>query len=216
MDCAQAGEHLPLYIGDDLPIGALNAVRQHLRECSRCRATAEEYLATLDLVREWSAPRFDAESSERIHEAVMARLDSAHRPSSPSTPSIWTRPLALAASLAVVALFVWLAMHAIRRHDDVGEPRMIANDPAPAADDHPPSGDDERSLAAPRPKQILGRTRHARVLRRSAPSAANDVAPNATAETMRIEFQTSDPNVRIIWFVPKGETASPQNERRGS
>ena len=136
VDCAQAGA-LPLYIGDDLPIGALNAVRQHLRECSRCRATAEEYLATLDLVREWSAPRFDAESPERGPSAVMARLDSAHRPSSPSTPSIWTRPLALAASLAVVALFVWLAMHAIRRHDDVGEPRMIANDPAPAADDHP-------------------------------------------------------------------------------
>jgi hypothetical protein len=50
-----------------------------------------------------------------------------------------------------------------------------------------------------------------RARRRSKPSAVRRATD--TAEMLRIEYQTSDPNVRIIWFVPPPNGASTVNER---
>ena len=142
------------------------------------------------------------------------------------------RRLAYAASLALAASALALALYFGRddasrpRRDDVAgaQPaRKVINAPQPAhVEPTPDASPDKRATPRPKSDAAGGGFKRTPTLRRPpsdaprapelAASAANDaarqgIAPAApraeTAGVARIEIQTADPNIRIIWLARK-------------
>ena len=95
MKCNEIRELLP-----DLAAGVIAAgveINDHLRTCSGCAGTLEEFRKTMALLDEWQAPEpspyFDTRLTARLREEAAKQ---------PSGWLVWLRRPALAASLAVV------------------------------------------------------------------------------------------------------------------
>ena len=141
------------------------------------------------------------------------------------------RRLAYAASLALAACALALSLYfgrdtSLPRRDDLARTpptrNVIAPPPPAHAEPTPDASRDARETARPNLKRAGGGFKRTPTPRRAAPThdaapareltaAANDaarqgVAPAApraeTASASRIEIQTADPNIRIIWLAP--------------
>jgi len=133
MNCAEINEKLVPYLLGELDEPAAKAVREHMDGCEACRASAREIEQTLGLLRDALAasstvPKFSEAARKRIFAAKQAAPVKL-----PRRIAVWfTAPhqaLAVAASIVVVAGFVWLATRLghFTMHDKVmasGEVRL--------------------------------------------------------------------------------------------
>jgi len=210
MNCARVEILLPDLVDDGVD-PELVAARAHLAGCERCAALADDFRASLDLARELSEPDADAAFYASIRRDVLARV-AAERPA-----RTWVRPLAIAASVALVALALLLAAQALRDRPEGATKKLVVEGPTtaapPPAPEPAPAPEPRIVPDEPRPTPVADRRRR-RTPRPTVERAAVE-APPEPAEMMRIEYQTSDPNVRIIWFVPKGDGASPETAKSG-
>lgn len=116
MNCGEASEKLPLYVGGDLDPEVLAAVRQHLETCPECvtRATAGER-ARGELKRAlqsaeagsttpglWPGIRSTLRSEGLIHEAGEPVQVAATRSARRARSAAWFAPLAAAAAVIAV------------------------------------------------------------------------------------------------------------------
>ena len=214
MQCQRIERLMPLYVGGDLAEADLAAVVAHVAGCARCAALADEFRASVALVRQYSEPAVDAAFYAAIRGDVLRRVSAL------SPPWRWVRPAAIAASVALVAIAIALAVLALRSRQDIGSPGIVESDPEPSAPTIEPyrgpgnvAPDEPRRRPTQRVVYLPAR-RH----RRPPAPAHGDLAiqPVDTNDVLRIEYQTSDPNVRIIWFVPKGTGASSDTAKTGA
>ena len=189
-------DQLPLWIEGDLAAAELAAVDRHLADCPACRAAAESLRTSQTWLREALAPPFDARDHDAFRRRVMDQIRAESRaPSRRLNP----RPALLAACAAalLVATLTWR-----RERPTSGRPAPMAAlqpnpEPAPEA---PSPARAEPTGTAPRP---------ARPRMATAPADSPPEAPT------RIEFQTADPTIRIIWLAqakPLPEANPPTQE----
>ncbi|MFN7956964.1 MAG: zf-HC2 domain-containing protein [Holophagaceae bacterium] len=169
---------LPLWIGGDLDATDLDAVDRHLAQCPDCRAAAEDLRVSQAWLREALASPFDATDAERLRQGVMAQIPAGARPAR----RLHLRPALLAAALLVAAL-VW------REHAGTGTPASVQA-PHPSV----PSAPAASAPSTPLPELTALPPPRTRPRPRSRPASP---APD---EPARIEFQTADPTIRIIWL----------------
>jgi hypothetical protein len=127
------------------------------------------------------------------------------------------RPLAIAASIALVALAVLVIALAMRARPG-GELPHVTNTAPESPEPSVPQPPDKTSVPHVRPKpatsqRVVYHPQH-RASRHAADTASTAPRVN-TDEMLRVELQTRDPNVRIIWFVPKEDGAASPNEKSG-
>ncbi len=167
---------LPLWIGGDLDDDEAVAVERHLADCPACRAEAERLSTSQAWLREAMASPFDASDGERLRQRVMAQLPARTRP----VRRLHLRPAFMAAAALLVAALVW------RQHGDPGAPApMQAPNPGVPAVPTTPAAL-PRTAALPQP--------------RAHPRPRSHPIPPTQDEPARIEFQTADPAIRIIWL----------------
>ncbi len=175
-------DQLPFWVAGELSEGDAEAVQDHLNHCPDCRAAAEALRTSQTWLREALAPPFDAADHAALREAVMARvrLESSPRRIARLRP----RTALLAAGAATLLMAVLIPL----RHRLPGAPPSVASTasapaarPLPPPPFHPgPNPPTLPRLARPRPMRM----------------ARAEPAPGPA----RIEFQTSDPAIRIIWL----------------
>lgn len=228
MNCKQLDELLPLYAGRDLDEKRARLVSEHVQICSACARVAGEYQDAVELAQQFAPPVFTDNAYASVRRQVMRQIEDA--PTAPLLPQMfvsWFRPrMAWAAASALIIAFGFFALYlVVNRTTDV--PPVANIHPTVKSPEQPPQpmtipqiteteGAEEKKPAEVKGKR-LGNRRPIRTVNtvdiqlRAAsissklpdPEATNslpavDAAPGESP--LRVEIQTKNPNIRIIWF----------------
>ncbi len=217
MNCANVNRHLSELAMDDVaPCDELE-LATHLRDCADCAKRIERERGVTMLLREWSEPEFKDADRERLHARIHTVIEEEARGSFGFGLTV---RLAAAASIAALALLLGLA-GVSRVGGPTGGEAMAG--PATRSEDTEPgvftmvgpfSAKERVEPRKPveKPRRLESRPR--RVSRRVAepiptqPVPGLVLGPVDSDSMMRFEFQTEDPKIRIIWFVPRAEDGS--------
>lgn len=246
MKCTRAEKFLPLYVAGDLA-GRRTArrVASHLATCERCRAVAEEYDASRNLVCAVATlpPDFDGAFYEELRRSVLAEIKRERPRLAPPAPAGFaslfnTARFAYAASLVlIIAAVAALSLYSYlgRKSEDAARPQNVIADVnrertgTPSATATPlstqaPTGGARQTVRQrrvdllkhtpahakrnpPAPEIVAAPGEHAAEIARN--SSGNSGGETTVApEVSRIEIQTSDPNIRIIWLSPKPDAVA--------
>ncbi|MCE1205162.1 MAG: zf-HC2 domain-containing protein [Holophagaceae bacterium] len=170
---------LPLWVEGDLDAAGMAAVDRHLAQCPDCASAAGALRASQDLLREAMVSPFTTADRERLRGRVLAqvRVEASTKP----TRRLIPRPalLAVGAATLLFTVILWRQEPTVA----IPEPR-----PAPTAPQPPPE---------PPPAVAFQRGPLPLRIRESAATPGKTTLP---AIPTRIEFQTADPTIRIIWL----------------
>jgi hypothetical protein len=241
MNCKDAQELLPLYIGRDLEERRAKLVMAHVQSCTECAGSVVEYRETRELLQQFTPPPFSEEVYAGIRQRVLRDIEREATPPGLSRlleslfrPRLsWAVATALLLAVSVFA-FYFIANRANERRDG----KQLAESGSKVVGPTSPSikGSEGRRPADPVKnrvpvRELAGGThpsqrrkgigdapdRSATVNSPDTPSLSAETLPNnlvapavvpapdaATSEkTLRVEIQTKDPNIRIIWFTPQ-------------
>jgi len=236
MNCRRVENLIPLYVEGDLERRSSEVIASHLEWCGRCNWLADEFRESQTWLRSSEEPVFDEAFLTDFRRDVLAGI-SITRPSFlgsllGSWRHQWNRRqvLALGAALTIICGVLVLYLYQTKvQHHRAG--RALANQ-TQTDDKDGPSRQDLTLATKPAPGAsfVKDHRSHVRavVSRRTVEASLlsgvnkssdpenpdKQLIPDATLdsrEMLRIEIQTSDPNIRIIWFAPK-ETDSTQNK----
>ena len=232
MNCRRIQGLIPLYVEGDLKAGKAAHVRSHLEECPECERVSSEYRASQQWLRSYTPPDFGEDFFDGLRGGVLSEIEAGRSRRSRFSlfgPRLALSPAPLAlASLVVFAAFVGLALYSYPgMKNDEAPPYLRGGAGAarvPGIDDRAPSDIDWRLSDAtprsPRPAPKLGAARgpgHERQRRAALATLGGRPAPEPFApaavggepseKVLRIELQTGDPNIRIIWFAPPESNA---------
>jgi Putative zinc-finger len=229
MNCRRIDELIPLYVGGDLDEHAAGDVQSHLQSCEACRGLAAEYEASQVWLRAAEPPNFDDAFVDTIRAGVLREL-AARETAPPFVERLreWFAPrrlvvatAALVLIFAVVLVFIYSSRPRVDRQDQqAGDYQPVPDVEKPQPDLKSAPGANQtvprhiRRQASPRLRLALSRHRP-----EATPAAPVDASTAASqgAEMLRIELQTSDPNIRIIWFTSNPadrEALNPMDETR--
>ena len=222
MHCKQAEELLPLYAGRDLDEKRATLVAEHLRMCAACARVADEYRESVQLTEKFAPPVFSDDVYAGIRQRVLREIEAgAMAPAWSQTIASTFRPrLTWAIASVLLILVSMFALYFVTTKGN-DEEQLVDKSPAniePGRKEHSNSGTEsdngkKRQLAGdPRPQQKRFRgtlaDKPVAVKSRDVMSTTNNkpvVLPQndsaALDKRLRVEIQTQDPRIRIIWFV---------------
>lgn len=236
MNCRRVEKMIPLFVESDLASKASNTIASHLEWCGRCNWLADEYKESQSWLRSSEPPVFDDAFLTDLKRDVLKGVSNTRPSFLGSSFAAWTqqwnRRQVLALGAALMIIFGVLVLYVYRtRVNDGRAVRELAGQ-TQNEDKNNPSLPDLRTgtKQAPGASSTVRHRPHVRTTvsrptvepallsgtnKSSEPESPRkedkEVIPDATfdsREMLRIEIQTSDPNIRIIWFAPK-ETDSP-------
>jgi hypothetical protein len=223
---------MPLYVEGDLRLELAGRVEAHLGNCSRCHSLASAYKASQSWLRSAEPPGFDDPFFNDLKRSLLKRVAKADaRPSLIASMTPWGRRQMLALAAAVLVAVGTVAFYSYEER--VSTRRAISQDVAQRPHDE---GDKLRDPSASvgtqeAPRATFKRPWHSRrhaglrslnphreqqIVAEEINSSIREADRRRDGEgnsqpALRIEFQTRDPNIRIIWFAPK-ETDSHQSK----
>ncbi len=229
MNCTQTKLLIPLYAGGDLSSEQTEIVRKHVDSCALCRNLVAEYQESLSWLSEVTPPPLDESVFDNLRSAVHREISqSQFRPSYFDWLGLrWNPRFAFAVSVIILAFIVGFGVYTGYRHRyDTGSISDLKLGKKPSSEDpgrlRSPDLDSvhlDRTLKtvpdmknkkrkprllplAKMPRQIPLPDLDVLALNQNLKGEKND------QETIRIEIQTADPNIRIIWFAPKSDTST--------
>lgn len=208
MNCGDARSVIVLRESDDATRRELRDLDSHLDSCGECRdfASSLRHLP-LDGIR-GELPLCDDDFAE-IRRSVMATVTARPRPARRRTL------LAFALGAAAIVALLAVGVSYVRRAR-APERVEIASTTPPARAVVPPPEPPRPVVSPPThpaPVVVAPKTAPRRIHHRPSRPKTPEVAlaslpPAARAEPVRIEIQTKDPNVRIIWISQQPQTTS--------
>lgn len=231
LNCKRASRNVPLFVAGDLSGDLNREMVNHLAICKECDRLAHEFRKSNSLLTEACAlPEFDAQFYDEIRNNVLAKITRDGMLSRPRFGHRWIYASAFA--LMLVAFAVMFVRGRATQNAPQDMVSTIRTAPNTASNQEPESASSLQSKDLPRKSQrpsisqkpvrmTLSRPtsqqfQSARNL--SAPSGGPQVSPSELAsasEVSRIEIQTSNPNIRIIWLVADKRGAREDNQYKG-
>ena len=211
MKCTHIKRLLPLYAGGDLPIQEADSVRAHLFACQHCNDLAIDFSESSSWLDSQGRVDFDDRFFDELRDSVWQRVRAEQRESPQSSwRYAWILLFASATAIAVLA-----AMPLLRSRDSRAPAKIEV-----ARETRAPDVVSTVTDASP-VKQPTRRHINRLSVRRDADAVAvmNGERPASTESfkleepapspnvIRRIEIQTADPTIRIIWIVQ--EPAAP-------
>jgi hypothetical protein len=226
MNCQQIDELLPLYAGHDLDEKRARLVSEHVQICVACARVAAEYRETVELTQHFAPSVFADNVYASVRRQVMQQIED--EPTARLLPQLfggWFRPqMAWAVTGALIIAFGFFAFYLIVNWGaDV--PRLAEIHPTvtalPTSNATPPQINRAGAGTPAEDKRKGNRSFENRSplasakARNSLPAAAASSPKLRDPEAMnilpaedagggksplRVEIQTKDPNIRIIWF----------------
>jgi hypothetical protein len=227
MNCQQLDELLPLYAGRDLDEKRARLVKEHLQICSNCAHVAGEYRDAVELTHHFAPPVFSDNVYASVRRQVMQQIED--EPAAPLLAQMfggWFRPrMAWAVASALVIALGFFALYLIVKRPGDVQP-VAENHPAvteAGSTATPPKTEPESSGIAQKPAEDKRRRRtfvsRSPLVASKAPGSSSRAAaispklgdPEAvnslpsedavpSESPLRVEIQTKNPNIRIIWF----------------
>jgi anti-sigma factor RsiW len=211
MTCQAIQKVLPLFVEGELAPRKSERVRRHLAECLPCRGLCDGFRQSQQWLRTNADPTIGGASLEQMRRAVWRRIETEPRPSSwwLAVERGWASMRRWASQPlvgAVAVIFVVLGSVTLTRMEGMGgsrlgaslQPETVLDESAADNTTADPGDDPEMMLAQATPEELADGTEVGE------PDGAEDRGDDA----MRIEIQTQDPNVRIIWFTPPASEPS--------
>ena len=239
LDCARTSALLPLHTAGDLPTRRAEAVAQHLHACAHCRALVSEYAASRAWLQAGAQPVFADEFYDGLRADVLRQIRQQQTPAPFFAPRRNLRLAFVAATVALLCVVGALSWRVhVERQPASGTAQAGASDnapPAPAREPQTPPMpvvSPENAQVRTRQQRVVNHPRNrgrrtptegaSTVLAQRAPAPAQPavnvpdtttmpgVAPVAAdAQVARIELQTADPNIRIIWLAARPAADQP-------
>jgi hypothetical protein len=201
--CSRVEGILPLFVGDDLEGRRKREIEEHLAGCEGCRLLQGDLLRGRAWIASIPVPSLGEAESGELRRGVWREIESRGVRAGGAVPRYRRFAVSSAAAL-LLAVLVGLAV--LSR----GRPGPAASPPAAVI----PSAPEERVVAVAPPRTVEEVDESAApepVPAKARPLRAR-AGPHTGAipsEVVKIEFQTANPDVRIIWLVKKGaETPS--------
>jgi len=245
MNCKRVEELLPLYVGHDLEDERAMLVTAHVRTCTQCARSAQEYRETNQLMQRFEPPQFSEATYLAVRNSVLREIERESnttallrfiaRPFQPRT--MWAVSTAVVLAVCLFAYYFIANRTSGQRYEQASaasQPDKFKDLPAPSGKDLKPAltGTEgvpsalARSSRKPRLNQTVWHSRGAgetpavpvksaqySPVGRTSPTGDSSVTSD---KTLRLEIQTSDPNVRIIWFShPSTREGSPNESSKG-
>ena len=215
LNCKRASRSVPLFVAGDLSGDLNREMVNHLAICEECGRLAQEFRESNSLLTEACAlPEFGAQFYDEIRNNVLDKINRDGMSSRPRFGHRWIFASAFALMLIASAVMFlrWRAAH--EAPQDLASTTQVAG--KTASNQPPESASPLQSKDLPRksqrPQKLVRRMtlthptspqfQSARNL--AAPPGGPQVLPSELAsasEVSRIEIQTSNPNIRIIWLV---------------
>jgi hypothetical protein len=229
MNCKQAEELLPLYAGRELHENYATRVTEHLQTCAACAQVAGEYRESIQLTEQFAPPVFSDAVYAGIRQRVLREIEAE------ATPPAWLQTIAnlfrprltwAIASVLLIAISLF-AVYFIVNKQSIGPqladipPRKIE----PVTKEESPDISAPSSKAGEKKESLAGvsrppRKRSVNTLVAAKTPDTSTIPNNVSAQTsslpgktMRLEIQTNDPNIRIIWFVQQEPKPTIQNSK---
>ena len=220
MNCKQVEDLLPLYVSHDLADKQARSVTDHLQNCAACAVVLNEHREAQQLLQDFAPAAFDAGAYDAIRQNVWRRIETeSAKPAVTELIAGWFAPrLAWAAAamilmaVAIGGIYLFTSRNTDRRETVVNTPSPKVNPPVKQEGSDGArvavSGKEKRSqpsqarpTAHKRGRETVPDSRETLVA--TAPDASRSTGATVDAgqgKTVRMEIQTSDPNIRIIWF----------------
>ena len=230
LKCKRVARVISLYVAGDLVGEPERDVAAHLASCESCRRLAEEFSESNRLLTQACAPpEFGAEFYAGIRHAVLSEITRDRIRSKPSLfRPRWIYATAFAAAVIVSGVMLQhfvstrreLPRDLARAPQVTGQPASPPEVPLPLKDELPRKrsaqsgnvqaranlrGRSGQFETVTRPDSLVA-AQAARVggpqiaALQSSTSIGPAVALEASSQVSRIEIQTADPNIRIIWL----------------
>jgi len=206
MNCKQAEELLPLYAGRELEEKRATLVSEHVQTCLACARVADEYRESIHLTEQFAPPIFSEAVYAGVRQRVLRQIET--EPRWTQTIASFFRPrLAWAiAGMLLIAVSLFAFYVVVNKGDR--EQQFAAKPPEKVQPEaKAPSNSGQQLAGVPRPR--AKRSRDTASTNRVAAKTRNLPEPTlfpprdsaALVETLKVEIQTKDPKIRIIWFV---------------
>jgi anti-sigma factor RsiW len=223
MSCDPVRRVIPLYVEGDLPAAGAERVRAHVDECLPCRSLLEGYKASQRALRALGAPPIAGNTLDGLRRTVWRRIATLPPRSAlgRQVDRAWIALRQWTAQPAMAALMVFVVVggsFALSRVTGPGaRPEGHAGATSPSGRTHAEPGEAVPGDESGSDEHLPGEGDEAAELLAQASfddssESAGEPAPEPTSDeaagsddSLRIEIQTRDPNVRIIWFSPTGD-----------
>lgn len=228
MDCKYVADKVWLYVEGDLQPNKQQIVTRHIASCCRCAGLVDDVTNSQQWLKSREPERFDDAALDSIRSGArqkIAELAGGHFKSLGVFDRLNWKPLIIACP--ALLLMCWYGAHWIletRRNSSGADPVARNDGYMQKLDEHRTAVQPDNGVAA-KVNDPVARIHKRRVIRRIRPARPVDLPDKhnlmAKDETykvppLRIEIQTEDPNIRIIWFASLGDapvsTGPDQNE----
>lgn len=226
MNCKYVEQLLPLYIGRDLEEQSSVLVADHLQSCKRCADAADEYDQAKQLLQRFEAPSFSPAVYAGIRRQVLNEIERKSEAPGWSTavsqffgllvsPRMRWITAALVLAISVTAFyFITRRSNQIPNEVNVADGGTskssdgVATAPAAVKDNKVVNAGPTRHRSRQREKTVVSvahrgpsPSRTTNALSSPDNALVNPAAqPSSTHAPLRVEIQTSDRNIRIIWL----------------
>ncbi len=232
MNCREAEQLIPFFVEADLDAAAMQQVTKHVELCDSCRALVAEFQASQLSLRAMALPAFDEAMLATMRTAVrceMAQMNS--RPSIADWLSpLWNWKVGFAAAAVILlasgillsrrdagtknvqvanktsdsasSVLNVLPKEATQKTpiaQNIFQPRMGRKNKAQGGVSVSERNPENSATNSPSPARATGVEAPLQPEDATAVAAAQETEP----EMLRIELQTADPNIRIIWLMPQ-------------
>jgi hypothetical protein len=234
MNCTHSERLIPLYVGGDLKAQQIAGVREHLETCGNCRKLAAEFEESQSWLCYLQAPEFEDLFFDNLHAAV--RKEIARIKSSPPIldllAPVWNWRSVIATSSTLALLTAGFLIY-LNRQKSLDKPLTISRPESVESQNHEETANagkvqqvgrrrlkanhrSRRASIPPADKResnlpVVALNTHYERSGLMLPSNSElatkkDITEDPEREMTRIEIQTADPNIRIIWIAPKNPT----------
>ena len=230
LNCKRASRNLPLFVAGDLSGDLDREMVNHLAICEECGRLAQEFRESNSLLTEACAlPEFGAQFYDEIRNNVLDKITRDGLSSRPRFGHRWIFASAFALMLVASAVMFVRWRAAREAPQDLASTTQITGNTAsnhePESTPSPQSqGFSPKIQRAQKPLRRMTLThptsqQFQSVRNLVAFPGGPQVSPSERAsasEVSRIEIQTSNPNIRIIWLVAADKRAAQEdNQSRG-
>ncbi len=201
--CSKIAPLLPLYTGGDLTLAKMEMVAAHLAGCIDCARAAGELKDARIWLQSFAATEFGEETLLQLRQSIRRKVES-QKKGIERWPwlKIYWRPAVLATAVVLIAGALVFSLWNRK-------PARMAKSytPPPVVEvQQPPVKEPDDNLAG---VNAHSRRRNLRLAHRVEVPAERQLAQTLPSETqpdnrpmVRLEIQTADPNIRIIWLTP--------------
>ena len=210
MKCKNVEPLLSLYVGRDLAEEESRLVAAHLQSCRDCSLVADEYAVTNQLLQRYEPPLFSDEIYAGVRGQVLNEIERESQ--ARAWPGFFTQlflalvqprtrwiTAALLLAISVTALF----LSRNRPHQVPNDQRVAVRNRDESASNSPSvsnEGQDDKVV----PRRQITRKRKAKLDSSTSDRVAQRNVilsqPSSPAAPVRVEMQTSNRNIRIIWL----------------